>query len=221
MCAVIGVHNNDKVDIDSFRKLLDQSMIRGKHATGLAYIDYKDANKIKHFILPKSADAFDIPDNIYTKMLIAHCRYSTSDIEWNQPIVSQDIAVVHNGVITQSDPSTWEATYNYKFETKCDSEIILRAWENQSHALWLEGSMSAVVIDARGTNSMHFFRNEQRPLYYAQANKDTFIASTKDILERAGISGFGIEKTEPCVDYVIQKNALRKARIRDVIEDLQ
>ena len=171
--------------------------------------------------MPKSAESFDIPKDIYAKFLIAHCRYSTSDIEWNQPIVSKDIAVVHNGVITQADSTTWEDTYNYKFETKCDSEILLRAWENQTHGLFLEGSMATILLDARRTASMHFFRNEQRPLYYAQTHKDTFVASTKDILVRAGISGFGIKKTDSCVDYVIHNNNLRTTKIRDVMEDLQ
>jgi glutamine phosphoribosylpyrophosphate amidotransferase len=215
MCAILGIQSKEIVDMQLFREMLSQSMIRGKHATGIAWIEN---DNIKTYVMPETAEDFTLPD-IETNTIIGHCRYSTSDLEYNQPVFSDKVAVAHNGVITQADPETWEETYNLKFTTKCDSEIILRTWENQSHPLKLHGSMATLLIDTRQQNALHFFRNEQRPLYYAATENTFFIASTKDILLRSGIAE--CEKTEPCVDYTIINNKMRKSLIREVIEDLQ
>ena len=215
MCAILGIQSKEIVDMQLFREMLNQSMIRGKHATGIAWIEN---DNIKTYVMPETAKDFTLPD-IKTNTIIGHCRYSTSDLEYNQPVFSDKVAVAHNGVITQADPETWEETYNLKFTTKCDSEIILRTWENQSHPLKLHGSMATLLIDTRQKNALHFFRNEQRPLYYAKKDDTYYIASTKDILIRTGITEY--EKTEPCVDYTIVNNNMRQSLIRDVIEDLQ
>ena len=215
MCAVLGLHSEEYIDIHFFKRLLEQSMIRGKHATGIAYIEN---GEIKHQILPTHALDFEIPP-ITTKYLIAHCRYSTSDLEWNQPIIGEQLAVAHNGVITQANPDTWEETYGYKFDTKCDSEIVLRCMEDDKHPLQLKGSMACAVLDNRETGALHFFRNEQRPLYYTNINSTTVVASTRDILYRSGIDE--AIKTQACYTYKTQNNQTIKTKVRDVIEDLQ
>ena len=37
MCAVVGAFSKTKVDLDLFQKVMVQSMIRGKHASGIAW----------------------------------------------------------------------------------------------------------------------------------------------------------------------------------------
>ncbi len=215
MCAILGIQSKEIVDMQLFREMLSQSMIRGKHATGIAWIEN---DNIKTYVMPETAEDFTLPD-IETNTIIGHCRYSTSDLEYNQPVFSDKVAVAHNGVITQADPETWEETYNLQFTTKCDSEIILRTWENQSHPLKLNGSMATLLIDTRQQNALHFFRNEQRPLYFSMNDNTYYIASTADILSRSGITNY--VKTDACVDYTIINNNLRRALIREVNEDLQ
>ena len=216
MCAVIGMHNsNSHIDMLMFGRMLEQSMVRGKHATGIAWVEN---GSVQTFIMPEPASKFEIPE-IKTNTIIGHCRYSTSDLAYNQPIHDKDLAVVHNGVITQSAPETWQETYGMSFKTKCDSEIMLRTWEKGTHALHLEGSMAALLIDARQKNALHFFRNEQRPLYYSVAGATVHIASTKDILKRSGIRS--CLKAKCCVDYQISDGSLIEIKVRDILEDLQ
>ena len=215
MCGVVGLYDQNGVDKTLVQKLLNESMIRGKHATGIAWVK---ENQIHYRVLPKSADVFDIPD-MDTDMVIAHCRYSTSDLEYNQPIVEGDVAVVHNGVITQSDPSTWENTYNMQFKTKCDSEIALKHWDRLVHPLHIEGSMAMIVLDLKHEPAINFFRNEQRPLYYSVHDGCYIITSTADIQKRAGIHD--AIQAECCVNYRLQANTLTKETIRAVNEDLQ
>ena len=39
MCAVVGAYSKDKVNLELFQKVMLQSMIRGKHASGIAWND--------------------------------------------------------------------------------------------------------------------------------------------------------------------------------------
>ena len=120
--------------------------------------------------------------------MIAHARYSTSNIQYNQPIVGKSLAVVHNGVITQSDPQMWESQYGYKCETQNDSELILRAVENGDNPLnkFPTSSIAALTLDGRG--HLTYMRNSQRPLWMGKIGEGIVYASTYDILHRAGVA---------------------------------
>ena len=95
MCAVIGAYSKDKVNLKLFEKVILQSMIRGKHASGIAW---NDNGKLAYRVINESA-TFLTFKGIETNMIIGHARYSTSDLNYSQPITSDTIAIVHNGVI--------------------------------------------------------------------------------------------------------------------------
>ena len=196
MCAVVGAYSKDKVNLELFQRVMLQSMIRGKHASGIAW---NDNGKLAYRVISESANFLEFK-NIETNMIIGHARYSTSDLNFNQPITSDKIAIVHNGVISQENPDTWKAIYSYDFKTRNDSEIILRSYENKKHPLQLNGSMATIILDLIKKPTILFFRNEQRPLYYS-TDKDIYIASTKNILERSGFEH--ILKTDSCIEYKI------------------
>ena len=196
MCAVVGAFSKTKVDLDLFQKVMVQSMIRGKHASGIAW---NNNGKLAYRIINESANFLSFK-NIDTNMIIGHAMYSTSDLNYNQPIKTDKIAIVHNGVISQEHPDTWKDTYGYDFFTKNDSEIVLRSYENNKHPLQLDGSMATIILDMTNKPTILFFRNDQRPLYYS-TDKDIYIASTKNILERSGFEH--ILKTDSCVEYKI------------------
>lgn len=195
MCGVIGIllKNPDEQDFGLVRQLFIQSMIRGKHATGVSYVKNGKVYTIKE---PISADEFVIKydfrefrnedSNLYC---IGHVRYSTSDIRYNQPMATDELAIVHNGVISQEPPESWEKTYGYKTETYNDSELILRAIEVGHNPLFKFHPSSMAVCKIDCDKVFTAFRNEERPLYrtYLQ-DKGYFFASTKDILVRAGVN---------------------------------
>ena len=56
--------------------------------------------------------------------MIGHCRYSTSDLQYNQPIYNDDYSIAHNGVVSQEMPERWKELYGYDCKTKNDSELI-------------------------------------------------------------------------------------------------
>ena len=218
MCGVVGYYSDQTIDINKFILILRNSMIRGKHATGVAW---NENGFIKSKIISGPANLLELT-NIETNMIIGHARYSTSDLQYNQPIFSDKIAIVHNGVITQQSPEKWKQIYGFDFKTKNDSELILKSWEINKHPInqYPEASIASIIIDLRNKPILHFFRNEKRPLYYYKQNKDIFIASTKDILKRANITNESI-KTYACLDYSVNQENFKSEEIRKSKKDLQ
>lgn len=201
MCGVIGVHlsNPDKYDLELVKALFVQSMIRGKHATGVTFLVGSDLFTIKEPIpADKFVEKYPAREFVNPKTgdltFIGHIRYSTSDLRYNQPFQGRDIAIAHNGVISQ-DPDLWE----YETETLNDSELILRCIEAGDTPLevYKHRSMACVALE---DHTIHGWRNHERPLWMARRENGLIFASTEDILRRSGIET-DIEKCTPLVKY--------------------
>ena len=203
MCGVIGVHLPKVRAVHDARlalveNLFLQSMIRGKHATGVTFLKQGKLTTIKEGI---SADKFMEKHNVAdwvdgdSLTLIGHIRYSTSDLRHNQPFQGREMAIAHNGVISQ-DPDVWE----YETETQNDSELILRCIEAGDTPLeaYRERSMAVTAIDVDG--NLSGWRNHERPLWMATDIGGLIFASTSDIIERSGM-GEAV-KCDPMVRYI-------------------
>ena len=130
MCAVVGIvlKSPTAQDFQMAKRVFHESSIRGLHATGISYVK---GNKITTEKLAVPADAFPFEFENYVNedgnlYLIGHCRYSTSDLQYNQPLGDSSVSIVHNGVVTQELPENWKELYGYDTETKNDSELIYK-----------------------------------------------------------------------------------------------
>lgn len=191
MCAVIGVKikNPNAHDIQLVRNLFHESRIRGKHATGVTYYKEGVLNTIKESIpadefIAKHNPKYWINGDSIT--FIGHCRYSTSDLNYNQPIADDALSLVHNGVISQELPSNWKDSYGIECETKNDSELLFHTLK-QGHPpeYWKDASISSIWLTDQGI--MSYNRNGKRPLWVFEDERYTILASTKDIMNRAGL----------------------------------
>lgn len=191
MCAVIGLDLTNP-DLGLVKELFLQSQIRGKHATGVTYYKQGKLYTIKE---PIPATEFvkntEIAEWVDGDRLIAigHCRYSTSDLLYNQPISNDELSIVHNGVVTQELPESWQQLYGVSTETKNDSELLLHTILDDKDPLteWESSSISMISIDNKGKIS--YTRNGKRPLWVWKSNSDMIVTSTRDIAVRSGLSG--------------------------------
>jgi glutamine phosphoribosylpyrophosphate amidotransferase len=195
MCGVIGalIQNPTKRDFDAIRKVFLESKIRGMHATGISVI-YN--NKIMTFKEPVPANKFRHLDDLEEMVnddgnlyLIGHCRYSTSDLLYNQPIANETHSIVHNGVITQELPENWSKIFHYTCDTKNDSELVLHS----DNALGEYPDASMAVCELSIKKELTIFRNGKRPLYLTSLSNGVIITSTSDIAKRAGIKMPSVE----------------------------
>lgn len=196
MCSVIGaiIKEPRAEDFLMLHRVFLESKIRGMHATGISYVKH---GKIVTEKRPVPADEFPFNFPSYVNedgslYLIGHCRYSTSDLQFNQPIANENLSVVHNGVITQELPEKWKELYGYDCETKNDTELILHTAEDCISPLvrWKDSSLA--VIELHVDKVIRFYRNGKRPLYLTSISNGCIITSTADVPKRAFVPGFPI-----------------------------
>jgi glutamine phosphoribosylpyrophosphate amidotransferase len=196
MCSVIGaiIKEPRAEDFLMLHRVFLESKIRGMHATGISYVKH---GKIITEKKPVPADefAFNFPSYVNedgSLYMIGHCRYSTSDLEFNQPIANENLSVVHNGVITQELPEKWKELYGYDCETKNDTELILHTAEDCISPLvrWKDSSLA--VVELHVDKVIRFYRNGKRPLYLTSISNGCIITSTADVPKRAFVPGFPI-----------------------------
>jgi predicted glutamine amidotransferase len=171
--------------------LMQQSQIRGKHATGVSYIF---GGKIKSIVEPVPVREFlkqrfvEIAEDLsqeQTINLIAHNRYSTSGLEHNQPIFNETLSIAMNGVITQADPKHWRELYEVECQTTNDTELAHKYLLLGKHPLAFFGTASMTIVGLWSSGKLFAFRNNRRPGYLYQSKDFAFVASTSDIIFRA------------------------------------
>ena len=187
MCGVIGVSLR-VADIDLIRSVLTESMIRGKHATGVSYVKNGVIHTVKHGVpVDRFLQKFDLNEMINEDggvYMIGHIRYSTSDIRYNQPFQGDGISIVHNGVISQDSADTWK----YSTNTSNDSELVLKSIEAGNDPLTDFRPASMAVCTISDDKTLTCFRNEARPLWFNDLEGGVVFTSTKDISLRSGLS---------------------------------
>jgi len=223
MCGVIGVSLKNVIqeDIDLVRNVFFESMIRGKHATGLSYVKNGEVHTVKEskpavwFLQDK--DLWDYVNEDGNLYLIGHIRYSTSDLRYNQPFSNGSLSIAHNGVISQEDPSTWK----YECETANDSEMILRSLEAGNEPLTDFHPASMAVVTVSADKTLTAFRNGERPLYMSVRDNGVVFTSTADIALRSGLPI--ANKCVMMTKYIYKDEVMEFQEVKhdDNIQDLQ
>lgn len=197
MCAIIGASLEAPTEkqIETLKRVFLESQIRGMHACGLSYVQN---NRVTTLTEPLPAEVFlskhfnTLAENALNAErfeVIGHCRYSTSDLQYNQPIqVFNDLAIVHNGVIDQRPASYWQE-YGYELKTANDSELVYQCSYSGREPLEEFPEASMAVAELSSERGLRWYRNGKRPLYFSKEKNGYIICSTKDIALRAGLEG--------------------------------
>jgi len=193
MCAVIGayIENPSSLDLTTLADVFRESSIRGLHATGISWVK---GDRIHTYISKTPAteflNYFDLAKTINedgSLYMIGHCRYSTSDLEFNQPLYNDNFSIVHNGVVSQEMPEDWQRLYGYKCVTRNDSELILHTLEAKKSPLVEFANASMAVVELYKEKKIRFYRNGKRPIYFTSLPNGGIITSTKDIAIRSDL----------------------------------
>lgn len=190
MCGIVAFHGPRSAEaLQLVEQCLLQAARRGTHATGLAWLEGGELHMekapvsamefVQHFDLSRLAPAEE------TLSVVAHTRYSTSDLAWNQPLEDDELALVMNGVISQDAPHTWPLAEIAPYATGNDAEVAMRFAKNDCRGQ-MPGSFA--IVELWRTGAMLAYRNGYRPLYKAQAAGGWIIASAADMLMRCGVT---------------------------------
>jgi glutamine phosphoribosylpyrophosphate amidotransferase len=209
MCAIVGCYLEKPTNkqIETLKKLFVESQIRGRHQTGLVF---KKEGKIFRHVVGGDAKLL-VKEFTWSQLeeldvleLAGHCRYSTSDLRYPQPIqIYDDYALCHNGVVTQDPPESW-GRFGFDLETTNDSEILYHCRVQQKEPL-LEFPNASMAVTELGSSGLRWWRNGKRPLYHVKVTNGYFICSTSNIALRAGLKN--PKRCEPGVVYTPKETA--------------
>lgn len=162
MCGILGMaflneHKRKDPEIPKtiLRRLLIESRIRGRDATGVAFASHTDIDVVKHNI---KADDFintdfyteaekylDDPPGAFGKVnvIIGHTRQQTKGTHRNRdnnhPVVANRVIGVHNGCIANDDAlfDEYTKTFPGMFVRRAwvDTEIIFRLINHYRHTI--------------------------------------------------------------------------------------
>ncbi len=190
-CAVFGVYGHKQATYLTYLGLFSLQH-RGQESSGIAI--YKDGKLEVYKGLGLVSQVFNkqILDYLQGEIAIGHNRYSTAgdkDLKNAQPIVFQDIAIVHNGNLRNYEElKNLCASLNISLETTTDSEVILKLYayyknkyKNIKKALietfkHLKGAFSVIILDK---NTMIVARDKWgfRPLVMGEKDGAYIFAS--------------------------------------------
>ena len=227
MCGIVAVDINDisSDQIEEVKRLLIETEIRGKHASGISWFSEGKVHTVKASKpISELLEEFDISkcvgDNNGRLAMIAHIRYSTSDLDFNQPIGDEKFSIVHNGVITQSDPTLWHNEFRLGApKGRNDSELIHMALVQGVHPLVRFDASSMAVATLSYKGHVRAFRNGRRPMWITELYNGAIATSTQDIVERADIEYVKQFKAVAGVDYNITADQVTVLVVD--MEDLQ
>jgi glutamine---fructose-6-phosphate transaminase (isomerizing) len=120
MCGIFGIISKDRIEKRDLKLLVHHSRQRGKDSSGLVYLKDKrfqihradvDIEKLLGKVMP-----YDSP------VVFGHSRLITNGLSDNQPVVSDNIFVLHNGIIVNDDEIWKHLSVERKFQI--DSEVI-------------------------------------------------------------------------------------------------
>ena len=120
MCGIFGVIAKQKINKTDLKSLVKHSQQRGKDSSGLILLkgDHYEIHRADFDIdkLLQKVKPFNSP------LVLGHSRLITNGLGDNQPVVRDNVFVLHNGIIV-NDEELWKSlTIKRKFQI--DSEVI-------------------------------------------------------------------------------------------------
>jgi len=192
MCGIFGVIHAGEISRPVFNKLALASMTRGRDSSGLVLYDV-NTYRVDRRSEPVNQLLQNFTTHI-TGFAAGHSRLVTNGMEENQPIVRDNMILLHNGIVVNHE-SLWEQLPSDRLG-EIDSEVILAVAAEHFHQggdskdvadkimSLCEGAMScALILPEQG--EIVLFSNTGS-LYVGLTNEGRVFASEKHTLTSLG-----------------------------------
>ena len=101
MCGIFGIVSDTEVDQKELKILAQLAQQRGKDSSGLiqfsyeSYSVYRSDYSVLNLLKEVNTDS--------SRLLLGHSRLITNGHSDNQPVLKEDIMLLHNGIIVNDD----------------------------------------------------------------------------------------------------------------------
>jgi len=121
MCGIFGQISKRNINKANFKKLVKHSEQRGVDSSGLIYYANDKCNIARaDYNIEKLLNKVKPYDS---NIVLGHSRLITNGLGDNQPVIKDDICVIHNGIVV-NEKEIWEKL-TIKREYQIDSEVIV------------------------------------------------------------------------------------------------
>ena len=189
MCGIFGQLSKSKINEEKFNKLVKHSEQRGKDSSGLIYYQNNRYEIVRADYtiekLLKKTQPYDC------QLVLGHSRLITNGLGDNQPVIRNDICVIHNGIIV-NEKEIWDQL-GAERQYQIDSEIIVAIAElhlNQGGRIseipskiftLCKGVISCALALPKYGQLVLFSNNGS--LYTGYINEDIYFASERYALD--------------------------------------
>jgi asparagine synthetase B (glutamine-hydrolysing) len=204
MCGLAGIHRRSDKAIPKLDALANALLLaiesRGTDATG--FLAVLDSGKVQLEKRTRPASSFVTTRgrmHAKARTVLLHTRFATRGSAENpanaHPVVSGNMAAVHNGTIYNAD-AIFDA-FQLPRMAEVDSEVIPAiishaGWENASASFDLfEGGAATAVVNVEKPQEMILARTRSYPMVYAVTDDLVIFASTDHAIKRAWQSTYG------------------------------
>ncbi len=123
MCGIFGLINLSGNQEEALKLLTNHARRRGRDSSGLVAFhrnQYKAIRADYDVSRLRNGEADLLSES---EIILGHSRLITDGFLDNQPVIREDIFVIHNGIITNCDP-LWERHSSVQRELSIDSEVL-------------------------------------------------------------------------------------------------
>ena len=220
MCGIFGQISKYQINKKNFDKLVKHSEQRGIDSSGLIYYQddsYKTAKadcnieKLLQKVQPYNC-----------KMVLGHSRLITNGLGDNQPVIRDNICVIHNGIIV-NEKEIWK-NLNVKRKYQIDSEAIVAiAEEHINNGGEISEIPNSVLKLCRGVVACALLLPEYGKLLLFSNNGSLYVGYIEDDIyfasERYALDQINCQKVHQIKEESYVIDIPTKNEIHEIIED--
>jgi glutamine---fructose-6-phosphate transaminase (isomerizing) len=121
MCGIFGIISNEIINNNHLKVLSNHSRQRGRDSSGLVKYDNSSYSTVRaDYDINKLMKKINLNKSL---LAVGHSRLVTNGLSDNQPVMRDDVIVLHNGIIVNDDRLWSELHIDRK--QQIDSEVII------------------------------------------------------------------------------------------------
>ena len=212
MCGLLGVIGSNASSVLDFNHFFHKTERRGSDASGLIYDDKNTLNVHKaNFGIKKLwRRTRHKALSSHPTIILGHSRLMTHGYQNNQPVLCDNVAVLHNGIITNTDILWKHLKQNPT--TELDTEVLAELASSHINTAddlanfaefldtHIEGSVSCIILFKNLRKIMLYTNNGS--LYLGEKAGSTIVASEKSTLNQLEISNTSQVNRYSIIDLV-------------------
>lgn len=214
MCGIFGIISSQNISKNDLSVLASHSEQRGKDSSGL--IIYEEGNYVVYRADYPITRLVRETEKHFRNIVMGHSRLITNGLSDNQPVVRDDISVLHNGIIVNDEELWLELNINRKFQI--DTEVIaaiasLHICEGgaldrlPSKIIDLCKGVVACALTLPKQGKLYLFSNNGS-LYLGNKNGGVFFASESFPLAQIKCENVRQIKDAVCIDIPITNRSV-------------